>query len=396
MAFGKDPKKLNNMNLRQQLHRGTKRPPKGGGGRAAPYFVNKYEPPKTGRADIIRLVPAEVITPRVDMEAKDFVYDAHGQIVTDVMPYIKYMNYFSGSRQMGCIGSEGPLGNFKGKGDPCLANDWYWYEWRERTRTKSDKPKTLSRSEKYAFSVIVLAPFYQVPQIDSAGKPRLNPTTKEPYYDWVQGSRKRNDEFAAAGYKCKEGHRQHWSMPFGHFQMLNAYTESLARHCINCGGRDCIELQALTCQSCGEPIVELADTTLDEDEIERLSIEEVRCPNCHFTGYLEDYIRCSNCTAAAQATIFDFNLEVKRVPTADSEFANQTSLQILRAIGPEPLDSKYGEDLRKPLDLSKIFTPSSPERQLEIFGNLPDEADTTKRAPVTGASQASDYEDDDT
>jgi hypothetical protein len=89
-------------------------------------------------------------------------------------------------------------------------------------------------------------------------------------------------------------------------------------------------------------------------------------------------IRCNNCNQGEQATLFDFDLEVKRVKTA-GDTGNQTTLQILRAIGPRPIDAMYGEDLRKPLPLDKIFAPTPVERQIELFGNVP--------APAEGGQQ---------
>jgi hypothetical protein len=87
-------------------------------------------------------------------------------------------------------------------------------------------------------------------------------------------------------------------------------------------------------------------------------------------GYLEDVIRCTNCGNGEQATLFDFDLEVKRTVTTNNG-DTQTALNILSAIGPRPIDEMYGEDLRKPLPLEKIFAPTTPEKQLEILGPIP-------------------------
>ena len=81
---------------------------------------------------------------------------------------------------------------------------------------------------------------------------------------------------------------------------------------------------------------------------------------------------CTQCGRGEQATLFDFDLEVKRVETTEGN-SKQTSLQILRAIGPKPIDPIYGEDLRKPLDLVKIFSPTPIQKQIELFGQVPPE-----------------------
>jgi len=391
MAFGKA--KVNNMNLRQSMRRGTKRGSSGGGGgRSAPFYVNKYQPPVKGPADIIRLIPGQFPTQRIDHDNKDFARSPDGEPVVDNLPYYKYISYFHATKQKSLIGSEGPLGEFKGKAAPCIAADWFWWEWRQRQASgNKDHPKSISRSEKFALTVLVQAPFYQVPQVDkNTGAVRVNENTKEPYYDLKQGSVRGNDEYAAAGYKKKDGHRQHWSLSYGHWQVLNDFSDGLARHCRACGGHDCIEEVALLCQNCGEAIVIMAETSLSDEDLTRLRNEEVQCPNCKHMGYLEDAIQCTQCDHGEPATIFDFDLEVKRTPTANSENSQQTTLNILRAIGPRPIDSKYGEDLRKALNLPKIFTPTPLDVQRKMFGDPPSDDDAPpQRSPVNNSSRAS-------
>lgn len=381
MAFGKDRSKVGNMNLRQEMRRGSQRAPRGGGGKGgAPYFVNKYQPPDTGPADIIRVIPGSFPTPRVDFDAKDFVRDENGVVVVDNLSYVKYVEYYHAVKNRSAIGSEGPLGDFKGKGQPCVAADWYWYEWRMRKANNSDKPNAMARREKFVFTVLVQAPFYKQPRTDkNTGQLIMNETTNEPYYDWVKGSKRGNDEFAAAGFERKEGHIQHWSLGFSHWNTLTEYVDSLARHCRSCNNQDCIEQVALTCQNCGDSIVEFDSTTLTDAELEKVRNDETQCPHCKHVGYLEDIIRCSQCNHAEQATLFDFDLEVKRVKTA-GDTGNQTTLSIIRASGPRPIDQIYGDDMRKPLPLDKIFAPTPVEKQIEFFGNVPE-------APATGQAQ---------
>ena len=332
---------------------------------------------------MIRIIPGQYPTPRVDVDAKDYVYDEEGVVIVDMFSYKKYINYYSATKERGCIGSEGPLGEFKGKGDPCIAADWFWWEWRQRQKNHSEKPKSMRRSDMFAFTVLVMAPFYKVPQVDrTTGQLRVNEATKEPYYEWVKGSKRGNDELAAAGHERKDGHLQHWSLGRAHWEVLTEYTDSLGHHCRSCNGQSCIEEVALLCQSCGEAVVEMDSTTLNDEELEKLRNEEVQCPACRESGYLEEMIRCLNCSQGEQATLFDFDLEVKRVKTAGKDGGNQTALQILRAIGPKQIDPIYGEDLRKPLDLTKIFAPTPIEKQIELFGKPPeDDAGAGQRQP---------------
>ena len=374
-AFGKDRGKVGNMNLRQQMKRGTKRAPRGGGGKGgAPYFVNKYQPPDTGASDIIRVIPGEFVTPRVDFDSKDFYYNEDGSVVTDTLAYMKYIEYYHGTKNRSFIGSEGPLGEFKGKGDKSIGADWFWYEWRLRKAKNSKQPNSIRRSEKFAFTVLVQAPFYKVPRVDKeSGNLVMNQNTNEPFYDWMKGSKRGNDEYAAAGYERKEGHLQHWSLSYSHWNTLSEYTDSLARHCRSCNSNDSIEQVALLCQHCGEAIVEFDSTSLSDEDLEKVRNEPTACHSCGVVDYLSDMIRCNQCDHGEQATLFDFDLEVKRVKTAGDSDSKQTSLQILRAIGPRPIDQMYGEDLRKSLPLDKIFAPTPIERQIELFGNVPAE-----------------------
>ncbi len=374
MAFGKDRAAIGKMNLRQEMKRGTKRAPKSsGGGGGAPYFVNKYQPPDSGASDIIRVIPGSYPTPRVDLDAKDYVRDKNGNIVVDNFSYIKYVEYYHAVKNRSCIGSEGPLGEFKGKGQPCVAADWYWYEWRLRKANNSEKPNAMARREKFAFTVLVQAPFYKVPRTDrQTGQLIMNQVTNEPYYDWLKGSKRGNDEYASAGYERKEGHLQHWSLGYGHWSSLTEYTDSLARHCRACSTQDSIEQVALICQHCGDAIVEFDSTSLTDEELEKVRNEPTACSSCGVVDYLEDMIRCNSCGHGEQATLFDFDIEVKRVKTAGAE-GNQTTLQFLRAIGPRQIDKVYGDDLRKPLPLDKIFAPTPIDRQIELFGNVPED-----------------------
>lgn len=375
MAFGKDKSTfVSKMNARQQMRRSTKRPAKTGGGGGL-YFLNKFTPPVTGPAALIRLIPGQYAIPRVDMEAKDFVYGPDNKPVMDEYSYYKYVEYFHGIKKKGCIGSEGPLGIFKGKGERCLAAEWYWYEYNRRQKTGAKKPNSMRRSERWAVTALVQAPFYKAPSEDRDGRRKINPSTGEPYYNWTAGSRKRNDELAAAGYDSKDGHLQHWSMPYGHWAVLTEHSDVLANHCRACGAQDSIEEVALLCQGCGDAVVEMNSTSLSEEELAQLRDEEVRCPFCGFTGYLEDMIRCTSCTQGERATIFDFDLEVKRVKTTGSDGNEQTALQILRALGPRGIPTVYGDDLRKPLDLPRIFSPTSNEQQEAMYGVPPDADD---------------------
>ena len=380
MAFGKSKGgqgySKTKLSLSQQMKRSSTRAPKGGGG-GGHYFRDKFVPVVHGKADVIRLIPGDFEVPLVDKEARDYVRDEEGNIVADVMPFFSYISYFHGPKQRGCIGSEGPLGQFKGKGDPCIAADWYWYEWRTRNRNKSKRPNSMSRSDRWAFTVLVQAPFYKVPQTDANGKTRKNPNTGDPYYEWARGSTRRNDEMASAGYECKEGHSMHWSLNFPQWRVLQEYQNEVAKHCRACGTQDSIEELALVCKKCAADVVIFSETSLDEEELVTLREEEVRCGSCGHTGYLDVITRCNACDHGDPATLFDVDLKVKMVETQSTgaRGGTQKILQIVGFLGPRPIPDVYGEELRKPLPLDKIFAPDSIDKQEDLFGTPPSEDD---------------------
>lgn len=377
MAFGKQ----HNMTLRQRARRATARPKRGGKG-FAPYFVNKYQPPTKGY-DLIRILPGSYTTPLVDEEAGELVTDDAGNIITDVNPWFQYVLYYHGGKKRSAIGSEGPLGKFKGKGDPCPAADWYWWEYRQRRENNSDKPNSMSRRDMSAFSVLVMAPFYKVPETNEDGSLRVNPNTNEPYYRWEKAPKRGNSQYDAKGYEKKQGHVMHWSLGFGHFNTLIEANTSLGEHCSNCGGRECIRDVAWVCQECGEAVIEMSSTTLSDEDIDKMTSEACTCPHCGNKGYLEDVYECTECDNAARGTMFDFDLKVQRVESSDG--GSQTALSIVEAIGPKPIDRAYGEDMRKGLELDKIFAPTDPKRQIDLFGQPPTDDDAPKRTPSSGA-----------
>ena len=396
MAFGKDQSAVGNMNLRQQMRQGTKRAPRSsGGGGGGALYRDQYRPPSDGTSDIIRIFAGSYPTPQVDFDNKDYFYNEDGSVVTVNMPYFKYIDYYFHPRSRQIVGSEGPLGGFKGKGNACLAADWYWYEWRERNRTGNKKsPNTLRRTDKCAVSVLVHAPFYHVPQEDKDGTVRMNENTKTPYMEWRKGSLRENDALAAGGYEKKFGHVMHWSLGYGHWETLLSYANGLSSNCRTCHAQNTIQEMALVCRHCGEAIVEFDSTTLSEPELIKIREEPVHCRQCNQSSYLNNIIQCTNCNQGEEATLFDFDLEVKQVKS--SEEGKGSALQVLKALGPRPLDDRFKDDLRKGLDLAKIFTPFSEDAQLKILGRVPEEPtegqgqeqQQSGRQPVTGGSRS--------
>lgn len=396
MAFGKDnnsPVIKSAMNMRQQLRHGTRRPQGGGGkgGGGGLFFRDKYYAPDDGGTDTVRLLPGHYLLPEIDEANKDYLYDGEGNIVYTESPFFKCISYYYAPRKYTFIGSEGPLGAFKGKGEPCPASDLFWYEWNKRKETGDDKhPNSIRRSDNFVFSVLVQAPFYYVEQTDKDGKVQTDNKGK-PYMEWKMGSKNGKDQYAAAGYEKSDGRVLHWPLNFHQYNYILTYADSLATNCRNCGGEEAIREIALVCRHCGEAIVEMDTTNLSPTELNKFRNEPVSCTFCKETGYLEDVVECTKCGDPAPSTLFDYDLDITRVLDPGGK-NNQKQLLIQKARGPRDINAIYGEELRKPLDLPKIYAPFTVEKQISIIGNIPTDEpapDNARpaRTPVTGASR---------
>jgi len=388
MAFGKDRQQLYQGNFRQQAKRSTNNPSKrtGGGG----FYGDRYQPPTHGNPDVIRLIPGSFSVPLVDEGKGELVLDEHNQVVNIDQAYMKFVSHFHGGKKRSCICSSGPLGEYKGKGNPCIGCDWFWWEWRQRQANNSDHPKAMSRRQMWAFSALVMAPHHKVEQVDQNGTIRMNEKKNEPYYEWVK-CMGRGCKNCAAGKETKQGHRQPWEMGRDHFTTLFDYTSIIGKHCRICSQQDCIEDLAWICSNpdCGEAVIDFATTNLDDSQVDKMILDPVTCPQCRVEGFLRDIYQCRTCSSQGRegdrATLFDFDLHVKRVedPTGKTK---ATSLQIVRAVGPKPIDTIYGDDMRKPLDLVRIYTPTKIEFQVSLFGKPPED-NAPQRTPVNAGAQ---------
>lgn len=384
MAFGKSRP---NMNFRQRAKGSTTRPK--GGGKSAPFFINRYQPPMSPSTDLVRLIPGSYPALMLS-ERGEYVLDEAGQPISYNDPYLKYKLHYHGSKKRSAVCAGGPLKDVKGKADPCNGCDWFWYEYDIRKANNSERPKSMSRRDMWAFTVLVMAPFHKTNDVDEHGNLRLRDDGKTPFYHWekCQG---RGCEGCAQGLESKEGHRQHWSMGFNHFNNLLDSNIEIGSNCRVCGQMGCILSLAWICQNpqCGEAVIDMATSTLKDEEIDKLTSFEAICPHCQQKGFLSEIFECSNCKSAGKegdrSTLFDENLTVKRVPGAED--TNQTTLNIVRSSGPVPIDPKYKDDLRKPLPLDKIFEPTDAARQESLFEKAPARGSDVQRTPVTSGTQ---------
>lgn len=382
MAYGKSREYLKANNFEQQAKRSLVKPKRES--RGAPSFINAFKP-SIHKIDKIRLLPGQYPTKSVDPEAGDFIYDEAGQIIIDHLPYITFTEHFHGGRRKFATCSAGPLGNFKGKGDRCIGCEWFWHEWRVRKDTGEDRPKSMSKRDMWAFSVLVQSPFHKVEDTDQDGQPRMNPNTNTPYYHWVM-CEERGCKMCAAGKETKQGHVQHWPLGRDHFNTLIDYSRTLSSHCRLCGSQESIAELAWVCgyENCGDAVIDMSTTSLSNEQIAQMTSEPIMCPTCRRITFLTCMFDCSVCSSRGnrgeRATLFDVDLKIKRVEDPSGE-SNKTTLSIIAALGPKPIDSIYGEDLRKPLDLPRIYSPTSLERQASLF-DIPPSEEVVARQPV--------------
>lgn len=385
MAYGKSKEYMRPNSFAQQGRRSMQRPQRGGGG-GAPYFVNQFKPTKHG-VDKIRLLPGQYLTPVVDLEAQDYVLDSNNVQIKEAFPYWKFIEHYHGGKKKSSVCSAGPLGEFKNKGERCVACEWFWYEWRVRRATgDKNKPKSMSRRNMWSFSVLVMNTFHKVPDKDDDGKVRVNPNTQQAYYKWLQCAG-RGCEYCAAGYETKNGHVQHWPMGQDHFNTMLDYSIMLGQHCSVCGTQEAIQEVAWVCghEDCGDAVIDMSTTTLSQEQIDQMTTDAVTCPQCRRRTYLKDVFSCRVCSEAGRqgqrASLFDVDFKLKRVEDPSGQ-SNATSLSIIQVSSPKPIDSIYGEDLRKALDLPKIYAPTTIERQVSLF-DLPPQDQPDLRQPVT-------------
>lgn len=318
----------------------------GGGGRR---FSDVYRLPLED-LDIIRLVPGE------------YVYTGgrkDGSLYEIQLEYWTYSSHYfakkvqADSRSIICSG--GPFYYIDAKAEPCLGCS--------EVKKGADN---VGRSEKYAFSLIHFAPYHKVASTDDKGNVRKNPQTGDVYFDWVRCRGRNKCEDCKDAIETRPFNRMHWSMPYNHYKTLTVeYDPLIGKSCVNCRGRDTIDWDAWVCANCGEAIFERQTTQMDAAEIRKIVNGEVVCPHCKGSGLLNEVVSCRGCSDPRRATIFDVDMHVKAMETNKK---NQTQLIVGSWSEPHPLDPAVPEELRKPLDLPRIYRPDKVEKQAEYLG----------------------------
>jgi hypothetical protein len=281
----------------------------------------------------------------------------------------------------GGVCSGGPLHFTKDKRDPCYGCDSFWAD---RTALPKGQKGPWSKRDMNAFTVLHYATYVFTEQLDrQTGKPVLNNDNK-PYMEWALIQKHQRNLPQFQGKEIRDAHLLHWSLGNDHWEQLTNYDKVVGDNCKNCGGIKTIESEAWTCQKCGECLIDPATSTLAPKEFEAFTTKPVRCAVCAHEGMLKEYIRCSQCNKATRAEIFDVDLDLRRLPPKDG--SNRTQLMIVGCSAPGPIDARFIE-LAKPMDLAKIFAPTTYDKQLELWGG----GGGSGRQPVTAADQSRAY-----
>lgn len=367
MAFGKDDKNLVNMpTFRQQARaQNAAKPARGGGGQ--PYFINAFKP-STEEPDKIRILRGNY---EVELAQPDKT------LVKTTLFYFPYVEHFHGTRRQGAICSAGPLGMFKGLGEPCLGHEIFWAD-----KNAGKKNGPMSMRDLWAFTIVHFANYAHVEQVDKDGKIKLDNDNK-PYMNWERVFPHQRNDARFLNKEMRDYNVMHWSLGSGHSNSLMDYDKEIGRSCKSCGTSGSIICEAWACRSCGEALIEPATTTFSPKQIDEITKDKVKCAACGEIGMLQEFISCSACSNAVRAEIFDVDMDVKRSASQDPN-SNQTTLMVTAWSNPRPIDVRYA-DIAKNLDLAKTFKPTPYEKQQDLWGAV------GARQPVPGQQLSRPY-----
>lgn len=380
MAFGKDERLVSiGGNFRQTTNTFTTnkaREPKG----RVPYFVDQYQPSLL-TIDTVRLIPGQYMQEQVVEDiGPDGKVDL--KVAHVVMSFIKFTEHFHGGLEKGGICSAGPFQNIKSKRAPCRGCDIFWETAAKNPSTGRFESNVMSRQNKYAFSVLDYGSYHKVDQIDrETGQAKVNPTTKEPYFNWVKCQGQGCDG-CKASLELKQGDMRHWPMSYTHFQQLRAAELNIGASCARCGTSDIIQSIAWACPSCGAPAIDMATTELKLDEMLKITDNQYDCSDCGTKVFLTEHYTCPACAqrgqAGLRAGLFDVDLRVQLTAIAGQK---GKTLQVRGWSPPRPVDPNF-QAIVQPVDLPARYAPDSMAFQISRFGAP---SATQGRAPVTGA-----------
>lgn len=371
MSFGRNPDDLNkvkpfnnndfernltkineNRNTRQQ-NRGNKG---GGGGRR---FHNLYRPTLEG-TDTIHLIPGsyDYLLGKLD-----------GTTESIPLEYLPFIEHFNATNKRSSICSGGPHHDNRKLRSPCVGCEKFFGGFSQELDANGRRKRgPVSKREMVAFGVLHFAGYHKLPSLNQDGSVRTN-DRGEAYHHWglCEG---RGCVHCKAHIEKIDVNRMHWPMGTSHHNMLVKEFQSIIRNsCRNCKGKSTISTAAWLCsnETCGEAIIDMATTELNDQQIKEMVEVQITCPHCHTQDYLMEVCVCEGCANPQRASIFDVKMRVKRAKTGDGE---GTVLSLLDH-EVQPL-TELPPELALPLDLTPLYAPDNLERQAQVFESRDD------------------------
>lgn len=337
-----------------------------------PYFINAYRP-LIGELDTVRLIPGDYPSQEVVLNPDDsIVKDAGGKPILQTvnLPYVYFVDHYDGKTKKGAICSGGSLVNYKEFRDPCHGCDIFW-ETAQRNSNGRIESTRMGKQNKYALSTLDYGMYHKLEQYDQqTGLVKINPQTKEPYFNWTKCQGQGCDA-CRAQKEIKQGDTRHWPMSYTEFQILRDAEAKIGRSCVVCQQKDVIQSRAWTCRQCGDAVIDLSNTSLKKEEIQKACDNEVICPHCSFKGFLSEVYECPACAPRGaqgiRATLFDVDMQIQLVEIGDKKI-----LQIIGWSPPYPLGLnplvQATPKLGEPVPLLDIFKATPLNIQAERFG----------------------------
>jgi hypothetical protein len=386
MAFGKDTDKLNvvspfgaNTSFQQRnaflmRNSGEQRQRRGGGGAR---FSDVYKPTQSPSSfDLVRLIPGAYEYVGCDGQKNPYKY---------ILEYWPYIEHYDGRNERSALCSGGVYHNFRDAREPCLGCDLFFSTMDKQKDANGRRKSRVSKQDKYAFNALHFNPYHKIQQIDrQTGQVRTN-DKGEAYHEWVP-CEGRGCPICPQKVETVEARVLKWEMSYSHWKaMTTAYAAAIGNGCRVCKQKSSIASLAWVCSNpeCGEAVIDMADTTLKDEDIMKVISAPVTCPHCKQSGFLNEVFQCSGCGTPERATIFDVNMHVKRVASGAGD-SKQTQLIVSDWTEACAIDPRFAE-IAKPLDLPKIYAPSTIEYQQRQFGmeNTPAQGQPVQVNPGT-------------
>jgi hypothetical protein len=245
----------------------------------------------------------------------------------------------------------------------------------------------------FAFNGIHLDYYHLVPVFDDDGKPIKYSRGKR------QGEQVKRKQLCE-GRRCKMckdklekvfGKKVHWTVGSGHLKQLGGIVVEIEKECV-CGGQ--LEVATHECGECGDIVVDMNETDLDDKDIAKITKRRHKCradvdgKACGYTGYLIPQHDCDNCDDPEPLSIFDCDLDIKR----QGENAQSTVMV------PRWTQTELSDDLKemaKPYVFSKVFAADPFKIQAKILKiRNPYGDDEPSKDKGSADDHADDYEDD--